>query len=65
MHITLVGVHFKQRAIALPKLSKWGPACSQPVCHIQDKPNKDTSATTLVTLGFLLVEPLVERLNRW
>jgi hypothetical protein len=63
MHIVIAGVHFNQRAISLPKLADWGPARSPPVALIQDNPMKYARAPKFQTVGFLMVEPLVESLN--
>jgi len=64
MHIVIAGVHFNQHAISLPKLADWGPARSQPVALIQDNPMKYARAPKFRTIGFLMVELLVESL-RW
>jgi len=63
MDIVITGVHLKQHAISLPKLADWGPTRSQPVALIKDNPMKYARAPESRTVGFLMVEPLVESLN--
>lgn len=64
MHIIIMGVHFNHHhAICLSKLADWGPARCQPVGLIQDTPKKYASTPKFQTIGFLLVDLLVESLN--
>jgi hypothetical protein len=55
--------NFDHLAICLSKLGDWGHAHSEPVRLIHDNPKKYATTETLLTVGFLLVEPLVESTN--
>jgi hypothetical protein len=63
MHIAIAGVHFNQHAISLPKLANWSPPGSQPVGLMHDNPMRYARAPKFRTVGFLMIEPLVESLN--